>query len=463
MTSLLSRLWPVNLRQPVNLHLDLRVLAFTAAVTLLTGILFGFAPALRASRHAVNDSLKSAESRTGEAREGRRLRSGLVVAEIAFATLVLVVGVLTFRSLSRLLHVDPGFDPDHVLTMQVALPASRYQHEPQVNAFYQRLLERLRGTRGVEAAAAGSYVPLGPAGHQNGDFNYEGEPSNRKSVDGPFADQVFVYPGYFATLRIPLLRGRVLDEHDTPESPQVVVLNKTMAERLWPGQDAVGKHIRINSPGNGLPQTVVGVVGDVKSEGLSQPAPLAAYIPDSQVGTLRMTVVVRTSLPDDAIAAARNAIAGMDRDLPIANITFMDQFVSASTSIERAATVVLGSFAILALFLAAVGIYGVMSYSVAQRTRELGVRMALGASRGNILALVLGSGIRIAIFGAALGFAASFAVTRFMRTLLFGVGTTDPFSFAAAAVLLGSIALLASYVPALRALRVDPLVALRYE
>ena len=444
-----------------NLTIDTGVLGFTCAVTLATGLVFGLVPALQASRPGIQETLKDgSRSSTDTARH--RVRNILVVSEIALALVLLVGAGLMLKSLLRLLEVDTGFDSRNLLTMQLALPASRYSEAETRAAFHQQLLTRIESLPGVKGAATVSVLPL--VGGDTGGFNIEGEP-----VLGPGEKRESnlrtVSTGYFKVMGIPLIKGRYFTDYDNRTAPNVVIINQTLADRFFPGQEPVGKRI-IFTFGQPAPWQIVGVVGDEKVVSLDARTTPVIYAPylidlDSMMG-----VVVRAdSDPDTLATAVRGEVAALDRDLPVYGFKTMDRMIAEtpSTFLRRYPALLIGVFAVVAAALAVIGIYGVVSYSVTQRTHEIGIRMALGASKRDILKLVVGQAAGLMIAGVGGGLIAAFAVTRLMASLLYEVSATDLMTFASVSVLLAAVALLASYIPARRAAKVDPMVALRYE
>ena len=456
--SLLLHFWPEKLRKPEAIAFDWRIAAFATAVTVVTVLLFGLAPALFASRPDINLVLKESIHRATDSRSHRRLRSMFVISEIALALVLVIAAMLTLRSFDRLLHTDPGFSSQSLLTARIALPATRYSNAAAVR-FFQDLLSRMRVLPGVQSVSASASVPLSGGG-QTGDFRVEG----RQFAAGqePFAEEQFVTPEYFQTMQIRLVKGRYFTDADREGSQKVVIINETMAKHLWPGQDPVGKRIGILG-GMDEWNPVVGVVADVKSNGLNEAAPLQAYLSYAQYPGRDMFVEVRSSTPAAAIPSLKRLVLEMDWQQPVSNVALMDQLLSRSVSGQRASTFLLTVFAGLAILLALIGIYGVMAYTVSQRTHEIGVRMALGAGERDIRNTVLAMAVRMSLWGIGAGILAALALTRFLRGLLFGIGTNDPSIFLASALLLAGAALLASYIPARQAVKVEPLRALRYE
>ena len=384
----------------------------------------------------------------------------MVVLEIALAMVLLVGAGLMIKSLLRLNEVNLGFDPENVLTMHISLPQSKYAEKGQQSAFSQELLQRVGRLPGVESAGTISPLPL--TGGSMQEFFIEGDPP-ATSNQGFNTNLHRCSPDYFRTMRIPLLKGRYFDERDVGQSQSVVIVNETFARRFWPDEDAVGKRISFSGP-DGPWSNIVGVVGDIRHLRLEAEAGLEMYRPYSQSPIPYVALVARSDSGASAIAnSIKSEVAGLDSSLPVYSIRPMQQIISRSLAPRRFQMVLMGIFAGIALILAAIGIYGVMSYSVGQRTHEIGIRMALGAKSHDVLKLVIGQGMRLAFVGVTAGLIAAFALTRLIESLLFGVSATDPATFIAIAFLLTGVALLACYLPARRATKVDQMVALRYE
>jgi putative ABC transport system permease protein len=460
----LARLVPPGL--PVaGITIDYRVLGFTLLISLLTGVAFGLAPTLQASKPDLNDALKEGGRSSTESFGHHRLRSLLVVSEVALALVLLISAGLMIQSFRLLLKVDPGFNPQGVLTVGLDMSDPKYQENPsRFMSFNAALLERVRALPGVQYAGTARPLPL-TGGRSTMAFYREDQPV---PSSGNFlaADWHAVSPGYFQTMGIPLIKGRTFADSDSQNTPQVVVISEGLARRHWPDEDPLGKRLRFGTPEMGLPWfTVVGIVGDTKPFGLEASAPAEFYVSCLQLGSwVDMTLVVRTaSNPLGLAAAVRDQVLALDKEMAIGDVQTMEQRLSGTLAGRRANMLILGIFAGLAIILASVGIYGVMAYSVAQRTHEIGVRMALGATRGDVLGLIVGQGLRLALAGTALGLALAIGLTRVLRSLLFGVSPTDPTTLATVSLLLVGVALLASYIPARRATKIDPMVALRYE
>jgi putative ABC transport system permease protein len=445
-----------------KIGLDLRVLSFTVGVSILTGLIFGLAPALQASKFDLNESLKDGGRTSGVAAGGARrgLRGVLVVAEVALALVLLVGAGLMIKSFIRLLDVRPGFDPQNLLTMQLSLPGARYGNDAQVLAFYGQLHERLKSQPGVEGVGFVNYLPMAGSGGTT-NFIFEGRPAPPVG-QYPEANFRIASTDYFATMKIPLSRGRNFNAQDRADSPRVVVINETLARLYFPNEDPLGK--RLLSPDGTNPSEIIGVVGDVKHFGLEDEAESYLYVPHAQNANGTLALVLRShGDPQQMTALVRREVSALDKDQPVVDIKNMEQRLSETMSPRRLTVFLLGIFASVAMILAAVGIYGVIAYSVTQRTHEFGIRMALGAQRGDIIRLVIGQGMWLVLVGLAVGLVGAFAMTRLMESLLFQVKPGDPLTFAVVALLLSAVALLACYIPARRATKVDPMIALRYE
>lgn len=459
----LISLLPVDIPRLVGTRIDSTVLLFTALVSMLTGILFGLAPVAQSSRLDFVESLKEGGRGLSEGLHGSRARGFLVMADVAVAAVLLVGAGLLINSFLRLQRVDPGFNPQRVLTFKMDLPYVRYSGLRQTQ-FFKRALERLSHLPGVLSASA--VLPLPLDGNEVGTFlTIEGQPV--AEADQPRTCYSWVEPGYFRTVGIPLTKGRDFAAADDLKATPVVIINQTLARRFFPHQDPIGKRIKPGI-GNGykMPpfREIVGVVGDVRQYGLpSAPGP-EVYVPLEQSPLGSMNFVVHTGVdPLSMVDTIRKEIAEMDKDLPFYSVKTFNQYLGRGLAQPRFLALLLGLFAGLALALAAVGLYGLISYSVSRRTHEIGIRMALGATQREVLSMVVEQGAVLAAIGGAVGLVAAFALTRLMASLLYGVGSTDPLTFGAVSLLLAGVALLASYVPARQATKVDPMVALRYE
>lgn len=450
--------------QLAAIQLDLPVLAFTLAVTFLSGVLFGLFPALQLSALSVNDVLKEAGAGSRTVAHGN-FRKGLVISEISLALILLAGAGLMVRTFLKLQRVDAGFNPANVLTMNIGLPSLTYPFGSlQPVAFYRELTSRLSALPGVQSAAAVSVLPLG------GDFDTVGvavEGTTYRPGEEPYPERYVVTPDYFKVMEINVVLGRTLLDSDDEASPLVIVVSETAARRWWPNQDPIGRRMRLPGFVSGMEEkwrTVVGIVHDVKQAGLDAPHTMQIYVPESQTRNGSMTLVVRTSSdPVRYAPEVRAQISAIDKDLAVSNIASMKAVLSGSVTSQRFTTMLLTIFGGLGLVLAAVGVYGILSYMVAQRTGEIGIRMALGAVRGDVVTLVVGQGLRLAGWGLLAGTLGALLLTRLMSRLLFEVSTSDPVTFIGVAGLLGIVSLTAIYIPARRAARVDPMVALRYE
>jgi len=462
-SSFLERLAGNSIPRLAGASIDARVLAFTLLASMATAILFGIAPALQLSKIGISETLKEGSRGAGHSAYRKLMRNALVVAETTLAVILLSGAGLLIRSLVSLEHVNPGFDPHGVIAFTTELPDPRYPKAEMAEAFYRQLLERVRALPGVESASAVMPLPLSDAVIRTS-FEIEGRPVAK--ADEPLAHMRIASPDYFSVMRIPLVKGRVFTEADRADSPLVIVINKALADKHFPGEDPIGKHIKpgFSISGPSRLRKIVGVVGDVKHRGLGRPDDPEAYLPEEQMGAGFMVGVVRTNAPTAGLLPMiREQVASLDKDIPVYDVKSMDDYVAASVAQPRLDSTLLGIFAGLALVLAMVGIYGVMSFSVEQRTNEIGIRMTLGAQRRDVLQLVLWQALVIGATGAVLGIAGALATSGLLKSLLFGVRPSDPATLAGVAILLVGCVLVACYIPARRAMRVDPMVALRYE
>jgi putative ABC transport system permease protein len=460
----LIALSPADIPHLDQTGIDIRVLAFTLAVSLLTGLIFGLVPALQASKPDLNDALKEGGRGAGGGVRAIRIRNLLVVSEIALSLVLLVGAGLLIRSFMRLQQFELGFNPENLLSMRVQLPGSKYRDAKQVSGFYQQLLERMEAMPGVQSAGGISSIFLTDTPNST-NFTIEGHPvfAGAESIEVPLDA---VSSSYFRVMGIPLLEGREFDERDAIGTTPVAIINQTFARRFFPGEDPVGKRYVYGqpSPDNKSWITIVGVVGDMRRTGFDRPVRPETFLPEAQNPDNALTIVARTTGDPASIAGAlRNEVWAIDKDQSVYDIKTMRQTLSEMLSQRRFNTLLLGIFAAVALTLAAVGIYGVMSYAVAERTHEIGLRMALGAQTADVLNLIVRQGMLLAMTGLIVGLAASFALTRVMSSLLYGVSATDPLTFIVIPVVLAGVALGACLVPARRAIKVDPMVALRYE
>ena len=461
---LLKAFIPENISQAREISIDFRVLGFTLLVSVATGVIFGLAPAIQAARFNQIETLKEGGRDAATGSGGKRLRSVLVTAEVAISLVLLIGAGLLINSFLRLRNVDPGFRVDNLLTMKIALSERKYEEAARRSAFYTQLVQRVEALAGVRSAAVTTNLPLYSSGNAIV-IGIEGRPAPAPGQEPIIVTRV-ITPEYFETMGIPLLKGRQLTEQDTSTSPKVVVISETMAHRYWPNEDAIGKRIatgEIRTPADWF--QVVGVVKDIHEYKLSIDPKPQMYLSHKQANFFAPEdLVVRTDVDPGSLAATvRNAVWEIDKDQPVSNIKTMEEILADSIARQRFSMLLLAIFAAVALLLAAVGIYGVMSYSVAQRTHEIVIRMALGAQTNAVLKLAVGYGMKLVIVGIVIGLIAAFALTRVMSTLLFGVTATDPTTFILISLLLIAVAALASYIPARRATRVNPISALRYE
>ncbi|MDQ3687468.1 MAG: ABC transporter permease [Acidobacteriota bacterium] len=453
---------PVDLPFWMKFNLDWRVLGFAAGTALLTSLIFGVAPALQAARIDLNETLKEG-GRGGAGAGPHRLRRALVVAEVALSLILLIGAGLMAQSFLRLQQVNPGLNAENVLTLRVALPSAKYDAPEKRQDFFKQLLERTRALPGVESAGAISYLPLSGGGWGRS-ITIEDHPVLSVG-QAPAINHCVITPNYFRAMGITLLAGRDFTDVDARDALKVTIIDERLAREYWPNENPLGKRVRFGPPEDNEPwHTIVGVVGEVKHESLNLTQRKSVYLPHAQVSIGGMALAVRTRAnPESLAAAVREQVRELDPNQPVTAVRTMSEVVSRSVWQPRLYTILFGVFAGVALLLASVGIYGVMSYAVSQRTREIGIRMALGAQRGDVLRLVIRQGMWLVLIGVGIGVLASLLLTGLMQSLLFGVGATDPVTFAGVAVLLAAAALIACYIPARRATKVDPMVALRYE
>jgi predicted permease len=451
---------PADLPRISEIHVDARVLAFGFGLSLLSGVIFGLAPAWHGTESRLAEALEGARG-VGEGRTSHRARNVFVVAETALAIVLLVGTGLLIRSFARLQQVNVGFNPAQLLVAQIGLPRAQYAKPEQWISFYKQTLGRMNALPGAPEAAVAVPLPLSDS-YINLAFAIEGRPPRTKS-EAPTADFVAISPNYFHAMQVPLLRGREFGDADSELAPNVCVISATVAQQLFPNESALGQRIIIGYPADAV-REIVGIVGDVKDSDLAARESAQVYVPFVQNPFWAADIAVRAHGNPSALSGAlREQIRAIDSALPLAEVRPMAEVIGSSIAQPRFRTTLLSLFGAAALLLAAIGIYGVLAYTVAQQTREIGIRMALGANPGRVLRLVLGRGLRLAGAGMVIGVLAALMLTRLLNSLLFGVSATDPITFAAVAGLLFAVALLACYVPARRAMRVDPMVALRYE
>ena len=457
---ILTSVGPANIPRLSEVRIDGRVLVFTLAVSLLTGIIFGLKPALQSTNPDINEWLKEGQRGSGSGAGRKRARNWLVVTEVALALILLVGAGLLIKSFLLLWQVEPGFNSHNVLTMTISPSPPKYNTRRDLAALSQRLVQQLQSAPGVEAAGIVNQLPF--SGRNLGlNFTIVGNPPSRPE-DTPSANYRLVTPGYLQAMGIPLKRGRDFNEHDTRDSAPVALINETLAKLFFPNQDPIGKQLNIED--QQAPREVVGIIGNVKQIKLDAEGKSEIYVPFLQFPVPAMNIVVRTKTDSASMTSAvLQQISQVDPDQPVFQVKTMDQYLTESMAQRRFSTVLLGVFAALALVLAALGVYSVMSYLVSQRTHEIGIRMALGAKQLDILKMVVGQGMWLSFFGIAFGIAAAIFLTRIMTSLLYGISASDPVTYVGISLLLAIVALLACLIPARRALKVDPIIALRYE
>ncbi|HEU5240347.1 MAG TPA: FtsX-like permease family protein, partial [Pyrinomonadaceae bacterium] len=442
-------------------RIDLRCLAFTFGVSILTGLIFGLAPALQMSRPNLSESLKESGRSSSGSAKSNRLRGVLVITEVAMTLVLLIAAGLLVRTVLRLNQVDKGFNSRNVLTMNIGLPSLKYPKPENVIAFYKQASERISAIPGVKAAGVTSVLPLSD--------NFDGrglEVEDHPTPPGEAynVDLYVVTPGYLRAMEIPLQKGRAISEQDTAEAMKVALINRSTADQFWVNQDPIGKRIRLVGDEKNPWRTIVGIVNDVSQYALDKKPPMQIYLPHEQFPTSFNTIVVKTANnPEEMTTAVRGAILSVDNEQAVYNVATLQELQSNSILMRSFFMLLLIIFASLALALAVIGIYGVMSYTVTQRTQEIGIRMALGAGAGDVLALVLRNGMILTAAGMVAGLAGAFVLTQLLEALLFGVAPTDVTTFTAVSVTLLAAAFVACWIPARRATKVDPLVALRYE
>ncbi|HKO02617.1 MAG TPA: ABC transporter permease [Thermoanaerobaculia bacterium] len=460
----LSRFIPADVANADTISIDAKVLVFTLIVAVVTGLIFGLAPASQASHFNLNDTLKEGGRDSGAGVRGKRLRSTLVIAEVAVSFILLIGAGLLINSFMHLRNLDPGFRADHLLALNVDLSEVKYPDNARHTAFFDEVVRRVQALPGARSVAVAGNLPFTYNGDSMG-IAVEGLPD---PAPDQWPDVIYraVGPGYFSTMGIPLVRGRDFSDQDTLDSTMTVVVSEKTAKHYWPNDDPIGKRLKGGSTTSEGPwRTVIGMVKDVRQNDFIAEPKMQMYFTYRQLRSLMPNaLVVRTAVDPLSLATSvRNAIWAVDKDQTVANVDSMEHIVAGAVARQRFSMLLLAIFAAVALVLAAVGIYGVMSYSVAQQTREIGIRMALGAQRSDVLKMTIQQGLRLVGLGLIIGLAAAFTLTRVMASLLFGISATDPITFITISVVLLAVAMLASYIPSVRAMRVDPMVALRYQ
>jgi putative ABC transport system permease protein len=446
-----------------DLNFDSRVLLFTLAISLITSLIFGLAPAIDASKPNLNEALKEGGRSSSGSAARNKLRSALVIAEVALAVVLVTASGLMFRSFVRLQRVNPGFNPENLLTLEIELPEVAYRADQQQRLFQQQLLQKIRAIPGVQFASTVDNLPFSGNAF-NGSFMIEGRPVPAVT-ERPRAFFRVIGPDYFSAMGIRLVRGNQFSDRDTPDAPGVAIINDAAARKYWPGEDALGKRIKRGRPESKNPWlTITGIVGSANQLSLREETQPEIYLPYLQNTSRTFTLVARSNSDPRTLAAAiRKEVWATDKDLPVSSLKLMDELISNSVAQPRFYVILLSVFAALALILAAVGVYGVMAYSVTLRTRDIGIRMALGARPSDIFKHIVGQALMLAAIGLGVGVVLAITSTRAMSSLLFGINATDPLTLGATVLVLLVVALLASYIPARRATKVDPMVTLRYE
>ncbi len=460
-TGALLALMPAEIPRVHTIDLNPSVLAFAIGLALVTGLFFGIVPALVASRTNVNATLREGGRSGMQGREHNRMRSALVVVEVSLAMILLVGAGLLLRSFQRVLETDPGFQPEHVLTASLSLPGFQYKSDAQVRSFYQRLMERLRQLPGVQTAGGSTDLPL------NAGWNHLFTPEGYQPPPGAnmnFCNHSVILGQYLQTMGVPLLQGRFFTERDDDRSTRVLIVSESLARRYWPNGDAIGKRLKWGpAESKDAWLTILGIVGDVKQGALEVETTPHTYEPFLQNTVSSLNVAIRAGDPASLTSALRNTVWAVDPQLAVAQLHTMDQVISQSTTPRRFNVFLLAGFAFLALILSAIGIYGVIAYSVVRRVHEIGIRMALGAQRADVMRLVVGQGLLLLGIGVVVGILGALALTRSLASFLYGIRPTDPATFACVVMILAGVAFVACYIPARRATKVDPMTALRYE
>lgn len=455
---------PANVPKPDNIGIDAPVLLFTLFLAVFTSFIFGLVPAIQASKSDLNETLKEGGRGNSGSAKQNRVRSLLVVVEVALALVLLIGAGLMIKSFVRLQNVNPGFNPENLITLELQLPEKKYGEKEQQAALQQQLVQRLVDIPGVQSAAAVNNLPFSGT-ELNNSVTIEGRPPVVNANERPRAFFRDISPNYFQAMGIPMRQGRPFADSDKKDAPAVVIINEAAARRFFPNEDPLGKRFKRGRAESQFPWLmVVGIVGGVSHTTLGLPSQPEVYLPFQQSPDAIITLVARTkSDPRGLAATVRREVSNVDKDLPVSNLKFMDEIVAGTVSQPRVYALLLGIFAILALVLAAIGIYGVISYSVTQRTHEIGIRMALGAQTRDVLALVIKQGMALALVGVFFGLLASLALTRVLSSQLYGISSTDPVTFTGISLLLMLVAIIACYIPALRATRLSPMIAVRYE
>jgi putative ABC transport system permease protein len=461
---------PASLPRANQVGIDFRVLVFTLFISLLAVLIVGLIPALQASKIDTNEELKGSGKGTGDAGQRNRVRSMLMVSEIAISLVLLITAGLLVKSFMRLQKVSPGFDGENLLLVRLSLPAAKYPKRQAVTTFFEKVLPGIESLSGVESVAVANVLPLSGMNVRN-DFTIAGRPP-LSATDIPAAQSRWVSPGYFQTLGIQLVRGREFTTHDNSNAPGVVIIDEALAQRYWSNENPVGVHLKLDegSP-EGRDVEIVGVARNIKHVGLDEEPTATLYGPIDQISenavsflAANCSLAIRTRAnPLTLEIPVRRVVQSVDNEVPTSSTRTMDQFLSASMAPKRFNVLLLTIFACVALLLAITGVYAVMSYWVTQRSQEIGIRIALGAQRGDVLKLVLGQGLKLVLIGSVIGLVGGFVATRFLSSLLFGVSAIDPIIFALTPLTLLLVALFACYIPAWKATKVDPLIALRTE
>jgi len=458
--TLLRPLIPASYIYAQDVGLSVTVLGFALLISVVTAVIFGLAPAIQATKLDINSWLKEGSGRSSAGVERRFLRQLLIVSEVTLSLVLLVGAGLLIKSFVRLQQVNPGFKSENLLTMTVTIPDNKYPDAPRQRAFFQQALQQIQGIPGVKSAAVVTKLPLGGSDKVRA-FLIEGRPP-LASGQQQTASYNVVSPDYFSTMSIPLVKGRAFTDRDDPNAPLVAIISEAMAHRFFPNEEPVGKRLILKRANPTIAPEIIGVAGDVKGQGLDAEAKPGIFVPYAQAPASATSLVIRTEAnPLGMTAAARHALLNVDKDQPVENITTMEQLISKSTSPQRLTTVLLSIFAVIALVLAAVGIYSIMAQSVRQRRHEIGIRVSLGARPGQILKMVIGQGMFLTLIGVSIGLVGVFFLARILLSLLYQVSTLDPLIYVGTTMLLSAVAFIASYIPARRAMKIDPMRALR--